>query len=146
MPPTTDRERTLRLARRSRGVTPRELADKGIRGSGRIDIAITALYTQRVDIWMEACMATATREITINLRALAAQKDLIDRAAEAQGKKRSEFMLEAACEKAEQVLLDKTFFALDPAHFRRFSEILDAPVQNRERLARLLATRAPWDR
>ena len=30
MPPTTDRERTLRLARRSRGVTPRELAEQGI--------------------------------------------------------------------------------------------------------------------
>ena len=30
MPATTDRERTLKLARRSRGVTPRELADRGI--------------------------------------------------------------------------------------------------------------------
>lgn len=30
MPPITDRERTLRLARRSRGVTPRELAERGI--------------------------------------------------------------------------------------------------------------------
>ncbi len=30
MPPATNRERTLRLARRARGVTPRELADQGI--------------------------------------------------------------------------------------------------------------------
>jgi predicted transcriptional regulator of viral defense system len=30
MPPATDRERTLRLARRAQGVTPRELADQGI--------------------------------------------------------------------------------------------------------------------
>ena len=30
MPPITDRERTLRLARRARGVTPRELAEHGI--------------------------------------------------------------------------------------------------------------------
>lgn len=30
MPPATDRERTLKLARRARGVTPRELADHGI--------------------------------------------------------------------------------------------------------------------
>ena len=30
MPAATDRERTLKLARRARGVTPRELADKGI--------------------------------------------------------------------------------------------------------------------
>jgi predicted transcriptional regulator of viral defense system len=30
MPSATDRERTLKLARRARGVTPRELADQGI--------------------------------------------------------------------------------------------------------------------
>ena len=30
MPTATDRERTLKLARRARGVTPRDLADKGI--------------------------------------------------------------------------------------------------------------------
>lgn len=30
MPPATDRERTLRLARRAQGVTPRELAEQGI--------------------------------------------------------------------------------------------------------------------
>jgi predicted transcriptional regulator of viral defense system len=30
MPPATDRKRTLKLARRARGVTPRELADQGI--------------------------------------------------------------------------------------------------------------------
>jgi len=91
-------------------------------------------------------MATATREITINLRARATQKELIDRAAEAQGKKRSEFMLEAACEKAEQVLLDKTFFTLDAERFRRLVRILDAPPASGDRLARLLATKAPWDR
>ena len=30
MPPATDRERTLKLARRARGVTPRDLAAQGI--------------------------------------------------------------------------------------------------------------------
>jgi uncharacterized protein (DUF1778 family) len=91
-------------------------------------------------------MAATNREVTINLRAHASQKDLIDRAAEAQGKKRTEFMLEAACERAEQVLLDKTFFALDAERFRKFAAILDKPVANRDRLARLLSTKAPWDR
>lgn len=90
-------------------------------------------------------MAT-TREVNINLRARTSQKDLIDRAAEIQGKKRTEFMLEAACEKAEQVLLDKTFFALDESRFQRFVEILDAPLAQRDRLVKLLATKAPWER
>jgi len=91
-------------------------------------------------------MAVATRETTINLRAPAAQRALIDRAAEVQGKSRTDFMLEAACEKAQQVLLDRTVFALDAKRFRRFVKLLDAPVDANEALTRLLAKRAPWER
>ncbi len=90
--------------------------------------------------------AVAARETTINLRAPAAQRALIDRAAEVQGKSRTDFMLEAACEKAQQVLLDRTVFALDTRRFRRFVELLDAPVDTHQALTRLLAKRAPWER
>lgn len=90
--------------------------------------------------------AVATRATTINLRAPAAQRALIDQAAEVQGKSRTDFMLEAACEKAQQVLLDRTVFALDARRFRRFVELLDAPVDANRALARLLAKRAPWER
>ena len=86
------------------------------------------------------------REVNINLRARTSQKDLIDRAAQVQGKKRTEFMLEAACEKAERVLLDKVFFALDEERFQSFVRLLDAPVPNQKRLMKLLATKAPWER
>ena len=91
-------------------------------------------------------MAVATRETIINLRAPAAQRALIDRAAEVQSKSRTDFMLEAACEKAQQVLLDRTVFALDAKRFRRFVELLDAPVDTNEALTRLLAKRVPWER
>ena len=89
-------------------------------------------------------MSTAA-DVTINLRARAMQKDLIDRAAEAQGRNRSEFMLEAACEKAQQVLLDRSFFALDQKRYQKFIELLDAPPNANARLMRLLATKAPWE-
>jgi len=88
----------------------------------------------------------ATREVTINLRARATQKDMIDRAAEVQGKKRTEFMLEAACERAEQVLLDKAFFALDEKKYKQFVAILGAPLANGEQVVRLLTKKAPWER
>ncbi|MBV8048388.1 MAG: DUF1778 domain-containing protein [Paludibacterium sp.] len=88
---------------------------------------------------------TATRETTINLRAPSAQRALIDQAAHLAGKSRTDFMLEAACEKAQQMLLDRTVFALDAAGFQRFSELLDAPLDNREALTRLLNRRAAWD-
>ncbi len=91
-------------------------------------------------------MATITRGTTINLRAGSAQRELIDRAAEAQGKKRTEFMLEAACEKAEQVLIDKVFFTLDEKGFQRFTRALNEPLRHPDRVARLLAKKAPWEK
>jgi uncharacterized protein (DUF1778 family) len=90
--------------------------------------------------------AVAPRATTINLRAPAAQRALIDQAAAVQGKSRTDFMLEAACEKAQQVLLDRAVFSLNAKCFRRFVELLDAPVDTNEALAQLLAQRAPWER
>jgi uncharacterized protein (DUF1778 family) len=70
---------------------------------------------------------------------------LIDRAAEALGKGRTEFMLDAATREAQAVLLDRLFFQLDEAAFRRFSKALDAPPAKNPRLRRLLATQSPWE-
>jgi uncharacterized protein (DUF1778 family) len=89
---------------------------------------------------------TTTREITINLRARKPQRDLIDRAAESQGKSRTEFMLAAACEKAQEVLVDQTVFVLDQRRFKRFLDLLDKPVARNEALAKLLSSAAPWDK
>lgn len=84
------------------------------------------------------------RAAAINLRALPEQRDLIDHAAQLLGKNRSDFMLEAACERAQAVLLDQVFFRLDADQFQQFSAMLDAPVQVNEGLERLLAVKAPW--
>ncbi|WP_310410031.1 DUF1778 domain-containing protein [Chamaesiphon sp. OTE_8_metabat_110] len=54
-------------------------------------------------------LANETRDVTINIRAKKNQRDLIDRAAELQGKSRSEFMLESAQKTAQDVLLDQRF-------------------------------------
>lgn len=92
-----------------------------------------------------AKQATARGE-TINLRANRNQKVLIDRAAEALGRSRSEFMLDAACREAESVLLDRRYFALSDEAFLRFMSILDSPPKDNPRLRRLLQTKAPWER
>jgi len=83
---------------------------------------------------------------TINLRATRNQKTLIDRAAEALGRSRSDFMLETSCREAETVLLDRRYFALSEDTFRRFTAMLDKPPTNNPKLRRLLQTKAPWDR
>lgn len=92
-------------------------------------------------------MATATaRTKVINLRTDEARRSLIDRAAEAMGKDRTEFMLDAATREAQSVLLDRRLFHLDEAAFRRFAKALDASPADNPRLRKLLAKRAPWER
>lgn len=85
------------------------------------------------------------RDAAINLRARAEQRDLIDRAAQLLGKNRSDFMLEAACDKAQAVLLDQVFFGLDNDKFRQFTRLLDAPPTHNPGLERLMAIKAPWE-
>lgn len=82
----------------------------------------------------------------INLRVSRGQKSLIDRAAQALGRNRSDFMLETACREAESVLLDRRYFALPDEEFKRFAAMLDKPPASNLRLARLFKTRAPWDK
>lgn len=90
--------------------------------------------------------AKTERGETINLRASRRQKLLIDRAAEALGRSRSDFMLETACREAESVLLDRRYFSLPEDQFRRFAAMLDRPPKENPKLRRLLETKAPWDR
>ncbi len=84
------------------------------------------------------------RDAAINLRAMPEQRDLIDQAAQLLGKSRSDFMLEAACDKAQAVLLDQVFFNLDEAKFREFTVLLDTPPTSNPGLDRLMAVKAPW--
>lgn len=84
------------------------------------------------------------RDAALNLRALPEQRDLIDHAARLLGKSRSDFMLEAACDRAQAVVLDQVFFRLDTDTYKRFIAMLDAPPSPNPGLARLMAVKAPW--
>jgi len=81
----------------------------------------------------------------INLRTPASQRELIDRAAQLQGKSRTEFMLEASREKAQQVLLDQTLFSVTPKQHKAFVTLMAAPLNKNAALQRLLAKRSPWE-
>lgn len=93
-----------------------------------------------------AAARSVIRSTVINLRTDEPRKTLIDRAAEAVGKNRSEFMLDAATREATSVLLDRRFFQLDASAFKQFAAALDAPPSSNPRLRKLLATKAPWER
>lgn len=85
------------------------------------------------------------RDAAINLRAHPEQRALIDSAAQVVGKSRSDFMLEAACERAQGVLLDQVFFRLSDAKFRAFNKLLDAAPARNPGLERLMAIQPPWE-
>lgn len=90
-------------------------------------------------------MATAQNKIApINIRALESQRALIDKAATRLNKTRSDFMLEAACHEAENVLLDQRLFLVDEVKFNEFHDQLDAPVADNEALLNLLNQKSPW--
>lgn len=90
--------------------------------------------------------ARTNESVSINIRAKTRQRDLIDQAAEQQGRSRSDFMLDAACCKAEDVLLDQVFFTVDTHTFKQFQAMLDKPLPATDKLRRLLKTKAPWDK
>ncbi|XZO00773.1 MAG: DUF1778 domain-containing protein [Microcoleus sp.] len=85
------------------------------------------------------------RDLIINIRMNQPQSDLIDRAAQIQGKSPSEFMVESAYQKAQDVLLDRCFFGLDEVKFKEFVALLDAQPMGNEKLHTLLTTKSPWD-
>jgi len=89
---------------------------------------------------------STTASTVINLRTPPAQRELIDRAARLQGKSRTDFMLEASREKAQQVLLDQTLFTVSARQYKAFVALMDAPLGENPGLMRLFAKRAPWDK
>lgn len=82
---------------------------------------------------------------TINLRLPRATRELIDTAAAALGKSRTEFMLDLARQHAIDVLLDQRLFVLDAAQHAAFMRVLDNPPAPNARLKKLLAGKASWE-
>lgn len=87
----------------------------------------------------------AGRDQAINLDATRRQLDLIDKASRVLGQSRTDFILDAACRRAEDVLLDQTLFRLDLAAHERFNALLDSPPEPSEALRGLLHRRALWE-
>lgn len=85
-----------------------------------------------------------TRETNIHIRAHAGVRDLIDQAAEALGKTRSEFVLDTAKREAEEVLRDQRVFHLDAEAFDAFLKELDRAPADNPRLKDLMSRKAPW--
>ncbi|MEH6350497.1 MULTISPECIES: DUF1778 domain-containing protein [unclassified Pseudomonas] len=86
-----------------------------------------------------------SKPVPINMRADEKKRNLIDLAAALSGRDRTSFILEAACQKAEEVILDKRLFLLDDVAFDAFEQALEAnPIQGNKCLLQLLERPKPW--
>ena len=78
-------------------------------------LSFISFYHQGVNIDSPSRFFHHVQQISsqINIRALHAQRDLIDRAAVILKKSRFDFMLNASCNEAKNVLLDQRLFILN---------------------------------
>jgi uncharacterized protein (DUF1778 family) len=82
---------------------------------------------------------------TLNLRIKPELRSLIDRAAKARGKNRTDFILDAAQQAAEEALLDQALIRASPEAYAEFVAHLDRPTSPNAGLQKTLQTPAPWD-
>jgi uncharacterized protein (DUF1778 family) len=80
-----------------------------------------------------------TRTKRFNLRATPRQERLIKVAAERQGLNVTDFILESACEKADEALSAQTRFVLNEKQWKLFMEALDRPPRRIPQIRKLFS-------
>jgi uncharacterized protein (DUF1778 family) len=90
--------------------------------------------------------AKLRRDMTINLRLPRQTRDLLDAAAAATGKSRTEFVVDSARRNAIDVLIDRRYFSLDKKQFEAFMRVLENPPEPNAKLKELMRQKAPWEK
>ncbi|MDX6042139.1 type II toxin-antitoxin system TacA family antitoxin [Scandinavium lactucae] len=85
-------------------------------------------------------------DVQLNIRVKEAQRALIDTAAGILHKSRTDFILDIACQAAENVILDRRMFNLNDEQYAEFIDMLDAPVTANPALDTLLARKPQWEK
>lgn len=90
--------------------------------------------------------SAARKDDLIQIRASAATKAILNRAAAMRGQKLSEFMLESARARAEETILDQRLFALGDNAYNEFLAMLDAPAKPDKALRARMKRKPAWER
>ena len=89
--------------------------------------------------------STAIRSGRMGLRTTPQQESVLRRAAEVAHKSLTDFVLDSACQAAEQTLLDQRMFLVSGEQATSLMDLLDRPAQDNPGLRELFARKAPWD-
>ena len=85
-----------------------------------------------------------TRSARLGLRATPEQETVLRRAAEVAHKSLTDFILDAACQAAEQTLLDQRLFMVSGNQYQALLDMLDRPESDNAGLAELFSRRPVW--
>lgn len=88
----------------------------------------------------------ATKKVGINLRIDTRSRQMIDDAARALGKTRTEYMVETARRQAIDVLLDRRLTELEAASFDSFAAALETSSAPGPKLQALMSRKPAWER
>lgn len=90
--------------------------------------------------------AATKRDDLIQIRASAATKAILNRAAALRGQKLSEFMLDSARARAEETILDQRLITLGDEDYKVFLAMLDAPAKPDKVVRARLSRKPAWQR
>ena len=93
---------------------------------------------------MGSANTPSSRSSRLGLRATPEQEAVLRRAAEVAHKSLTDFILDAACQAAEQTLLDQRLFMVSGSQYQALLDLLEQPERDNAGLADLSAHRTPW--
>ena len=88
---------------------------------------------------------TSSRSVRLGFRATPEQEAILRRAADVAHKSLTDFILDSACQVAEQTLLDQRLFMVSGSQYQALMDMLDSPAQDNTGLRDLFARNTPWD-
>lgn len=83
------------------------------------------------------------RSIRLGLRATPEQEAILRRAADVAHKSLTEFILDSACQAAEQTLLDQRLFMVSGSQYQDLLDLLERPFEENAGLRELFSKPAP---
>lgn len=94
---------------------------------------------------MTSNTSSAMRSARLGLRATPEQEAVLRRAAEVAHKSLTDFILDSACQAAEQTLLDQRLFMVSGSQYQALMNLLEQPERPNEGLRELFSRKSPWD-
>lgn len=89
--------------------------------------------------------SSTKRSARLGLRATPEQEAVLRRAADVAHKSLTDFILDSACQAAEQTLLDQRLFMVSGSQYQALMDLLEQPEQINEGLRDLFSRQPPWD-